>query len=157
MADPTANGGNDNPVLLAYDGSEYAKTAIQEAARELRPGRHAIVLTVWQPFASFPAVSTAVALPANLSEPVEEEARKVAAEGASLARQLGFDATPVLDQGDPVWQCIVDTADHYDASVIVLGSHGRTGITAVLVGSVAAAAARHTDRSVLIVHRSSED
>jgi nucleotide-binding universal stress UspA family protein len=34
----------------------------------------------------------------------------------------------------------------------VLGSHGRTGIGLVLLGSVAAAVARHTDRPVMIVH-----
>ena len=34
----------------AYDGSELAKLAIDEAGRRLRPGRDAIVLTVWQPF-----------------------------------------------------------------------------------------------------------
>ncbi len=78
---------------------------------------------------------------------------RLAAEGARLAKQVGFDAKPAIAQGDPVWQRIVEAADHHDASVVVLGSHGRTGISAVLIGSVAAAAAQHTDRSVLIVHR----
>ena len=35
----------------------------------------------------------------------------------------------------------------------MLGSHGRTGLAGVLVGSVAAAVASHSRRSVLIVHR----
>jgi nucleotide-binding universal stress UspA family protein len=34
----------------------------------------------------------------------------------------------------------------------VLGSHGRTGVGLVLMGSVAAAVARHTNRPVMIVH-----
>jgi nucleotide-binding universal stress UspA family protein len=33
-----------------------------------------------------------------------------------------------------------------------MGSHGRTGIGLVLMGSVAAAVSRHTERPVLIVH-----
>lgn len=140
------------PVLFAYDGSEYAKTAIREAARELRPGRDAIVLTVWQPFGSFPVVAS-FPLPENLADPVAEEARKLAAEGASLAQQVGFNATSVVDRGDPVWERVVAAADQYGASLIVLGSHGRSGVGAVLIGSVATAAAQHTDRSVLIVHR----
>ena len=41
---------NDGPVLIAYDGSEYAKAAIKQAGEQLRDGRPAIVLTVWQPF-----------------------------------------------------------------------------------------------------------
>ena len=36
---------------------------------------------------------------------------------------------------------------------IVLGSHGRTGLAGVLIGSVAEAVAAHSRRSVLIVHR----
>ena len=145
--------GNDHaPVLFAYDGSEYAKRAIREAGRELRPGRDAIVLTVWQPFGSFPVVA-AFPLPENLADPVEEEARKLAGEGASLARQAGFNAAPAVVRGDPVWERVVAAAEQYDVSLVVLGSRGRSGVSALLIGSVAAAAARHTDRSVLIVHR----
>jgi nucleotide-binding universal stress UspA family protein len=54
--------------------------------------------------------------------------------------------------GDPIWRSIVDTADERDASIVVLGSHGRTGIGLALQGSVAAATARHTERPVLIAH-----
>ena len=44
-------------------------------------------------------------------------------------------------------------ADKHNASLIVLGSHGRSGLTGLVVGSVAAAVAAHSRRSVLIVHR----
>jgi nucleotide-binding universal stress UspA family protein len=77
---------------------------------------------------------------------------KVADEGAALACSLGFDASPLADSGVPVWSGIVRAADDHDASLIVMGSHGRTGVGLVLVGSVAATVARHTDRPVLIVH-----
>ena len=36
------------PVLFAYDGSELAKLAIEQAGRELAPGREALVVCVWQ-------------------------------------------------------------------------------------------------------------
>jgi nucleotide-binding universal stress UspA family protein len=147
---------DERPVLLAYDGSGHAKNAIAQAARELRPGRQAIVFTVWHPYAA--ALSgPAVALPNDIVEHVEDQAVKVADEGTRLAREAGFQAVPVVDQGEPIWQRVVDAADDADASVIVLGSHGRTGISAVLLGSVAAAASRHTDRNVLIVHQPSEN
>jgi nucleotide-binding universal stress UspA family protein len=142
---------DESPVLFAYDGSAYARTAIQQAARELRPGRQAIVLTVSQPPGAS-LVGGSLSLPEDLAEYLDDETSKVAEEGASLARQAGFEAVPVVARGDPVWQRVVDTADEADASVIVLGSHGRSGLSAVLMGSVAAAAARHTDRNVLIVH-----
>ncbi len=37
------------PVLFAYDGSELAELAIEEAGRQLAPGREALVVCVWQP------------------------------------------------------------------------------------------------------------
>jgi nucleotide-binding universal stress UspA family protein len=40
--------------------------------------------------------------------------------------------------------------DDHDAGIVVMGSHGRTGIGLVLMGSVAAAAARHAERPVTV-------
>jgi len=140
------------PVLFAYDGSEQAKAAIRQAAEQLRNGRPAIVLTVWHALAVVP-FPTAVGLTTEgLEESIEQQARRVAEEGAELARSGGFDAEPVAEQGDPVWQRIVDYAEERDAGIVVMGSHARTGIGLVLLGSVAAATARHTDLPVLIAH-----
>jgi nucleotide-binding universal stress UspA family protein len=141
---------SDSPILIAYDGSDYAKGAIEQAAEQLGNGRRAIVLTVWQPFgAAFVGVGVA---PVGLEEGIENDARRVAEEGARLAREAGFDAEPAVERGDPVWQRIVEAADERDAGVVVLGSHGRTGIELVLMGSVAGAVAAHTERPVLIAH-----
>jgi nucleotide-binding universal stress UspA family protein len=140
------------PVLFAYDGSAQAKAAIRQAAEQLRNGRPAIVLTVWHALAVVP-FPTAVGLTSEgLEESIEQQARRVAEEGAELARSGGFDAEPVAEQGDPVWQRIVDYAEERDAGIVVMGSHARTGIGLVLLGSVAAATARHTDLPVLIAH-----
>ena len=152
MADRTGEG----PILFAYDGSEQAKAAIREAARQLNAGRAAIVLTVWQPLAALPFAPATGA--ADIEASIETEARSVAEEGATLARSVGFDATTsVAEDGTPVWSSIVSAADDGDASIVVMGSHGRTGIGLVLMGSVAAAVARHTERPVLIVHARSEE
>jgi nucleotide-binding universal stress UspA family protein len=144
---------NDQPpVLFAYDGSEYARTAIEQAARELRPGRHAIVLTVSTPLAVSSFAGAAVPLPADLEDQSDADARATAEEGAELARRAGFEAAAVSARGEPTWRRIVEAADDVGASVIVLGSHGRSGLSAVIMGSVAEAVSRHTDRTVLIVH-----
>jgi nucleotide-binding universal stress UspA family protein len=144
------------PVLFAYDGSDEAKLAIREAGRQLSPGRDAIVLTVWQPLAAVPFAGVAGAAP-DVEEGIEAEARSVAAEGARLAGTAGFAATPLAQDGSPVWQSIVTSAEDHDASIVVMGSHGRTGIDLVLMGSVAAAVSRHTDRPVMIVHAPPEE
>jgi nucleotide-binding universal stress UspA family protein len=145
-----ANRNGDGPVLFAYDGSEQAKAAIHEAAHQLGPGRDAVVLTVWQPLAAI-SWRAATAAP-ELEESIQADAEGVADEGAKLAGSLGFRAAPVAESGTPVWHAIVAAADDRDASILVMGSHGRTGIGLVLMGSVAAAVTRHTERPVLIVH-----
>ena len=140
------------PVLIAYDGSPHAKAAIRQAGRQLANGRRAIVLTVWSPLTNLPFVTAAGLSAVGLDESIEKEARKVAEEGARLARSSGFDAEPLAERGEPVWGRIVDSAEEHDAGLLVIGSHGRTGIGYVLLGSIAAATARHTDRPVLIGH-----
>jgi nucleotide-binding universal stress UspA family protein len=143
----------DGPVLFAYDGSEHAREAIRQAGLQLRAGRRGIVLSVWEPFAAMPFAVTVP--PPGLEDGIQDEARKVAEEGAALARKSGFEAEAFVERGDPIWQRIVESAEEHDASIIVMGSHGRTGIGLVLMGSVAAATTRHTDRPVLIAHERS--
>jgi nucleotide-binding universal stress UspA family protein len=142
------------PVVFAYDGSELAKLAIDEAARQLGPGRDALVLTVWQPFDV--GFVPPVALRINAAEiaDVRRAAQETAADGVSLANAAGFSARGAEIEFGPTWKGIVHAADEHDASLIVLGSHGRTGLAGVLLGSVAEAVAAHSRRSVLIVHRS---
>jgi nucleotide-binding universal stress UspA family protein len=147
----TAARTGDGPVVFAYDGSDEAKNAVREAGRQLRPDREAIVLSVWQPLATVPFAGVAGGTP-DVEESIEAEARKVAGEGAELARSAGFAATPLVVSGSPIWHTIVTTAEAHDASIVVMGSHGRTGLSLVLMGSVAAAVVRHTERPTLIVH-----
>jgi nucleotide-binding universal stress UspA family protein len=155
MTSDTESGASQShgPVVFAYDGSELAKLAIDEAGRQLAPGRDALVVCVWQPF-DVGFVPT-VPLRINAAEiaDVREAAERTAADGVSLANAVGFKARGLQVEVAPTWTGIVQVADEHDASLIVLGSHGRTGVAGVLLGSVAEAVAAHSRRSVLITHR----
>jgi nucleotide-binding universal stress UspA family protein len=140
------------PVLFAYDGSELAGHAITEAGRQLLAGRDAVVLTIWEPFnVGFLPVGGTEFDAAGADE-VRAAAEKTALHGASLAEAAGFRADIMTAEAAPTWKGIVAAADSRDASLIVLGSHGRSGVTSLMVGSVASAVAAHSRRSVLIVH-----
>jgi nucleotide-binding universal stress UspA family protein len=141
------------PVVFAYDGSELAKLAIDEAGRQLAPGRDALVLTVWQPFDVGFVSPVALRVDAAEIADVRAAAQQTAADGASLAQAAGFDARGLEIEAAPTWKGIVHAAEEHDASLIVLGSHGRTGLAGVLLGSVAEAVAAHSRRTVLIAHR----
>jgi nucleotide-binding universal stress UspA family protein len=142
---------NGKPILFAYDGSEASKQSIRDAGRELGRDRDAIVVTVWDPLTAFPFVSTGLA-DADIVDEMGSGARRVAAEGAELARAAGFHGTPLTETGSPVWRVVLDVAHDQDAGLLVLGSHSRSRLPHVPLGSVSAAVVRHSERPVLIVH-----
>ena len=139
------------PILIAYDGSDHAKRAIELCSRQLGEGRRAVVLTVWQPLEAIPFFGGPIAPVApELFEQVNAQAREIAEEGADLARERGFEAEAVVEEGAPVWERILAAADAHDAALIVMGSHGRTGIDYLMMGSVATAVAHRAKRPVLV-------
>ena len=143
------------PVVFAYDGSELAERAIGEAGRLLEAGGDALVVTVWQPFDVGFLPASGLQFDAAQIQDVRDAAAQTAAAGAAMAQAAGFRAQSAEIERSPTWRGIAEVADDRDARLIVLGSHGRSGIAGVLVGSVAGAVAAHSRRSVLIVHRGS--
>ncbi len=140
------------PVVFAYDGSNHAKSAIEQAGQLLRPGGEALVLTVWQPLGTVPFFGGAASptVPREVLEAAADEAGKVAAEGVELAVASGFEAEPIVEEGTPVWNCIIEAANRRDAAIVVMGSHGRSGLSYTAMGSVATSVAHHINRPVLI-------
>ena len=141
------------PVLFAYDGSDLAEAAIAEAGRQLRAGRDALVLTIWEPFnVGFLPVGEVELQRGRRWTRSGRRPSRPPRTGPSLAGAAGFRAQSMAAEAAPTWKGVVDAADEHDASLIVLGSHGRSGLAGAVVGSVASAVAAHSRRSVLIVH-----
>jgi nucleotide-binding universal stress UspA family protein len=148
---------NGDRVLIAYDGSDFAKAAIEQAGRQLQAGRPATVLTVVEPLESVPFWWAPTAtVPSEILEGVTGRAESTVQEGVELARAAGFDAESLIDHGTPIWNRIVQVAQELDAGIIVVGSHGRTGLQSALLGSVATAVAHHARRPVMISRNPSE-
>lgn len=148
----------DGPLILCYDGSEDAGHAIRRAG-ELFAGRRARVVSVWQPTAApgglgFAGETAGMVDLFALDRAAAKAGDSIADEGARLAREAGLLAEPVAVQAaGAVWKTIVELADRDDAATIVMGSHGRAGLRAMLLGSVSSAVVHHADRPTLIVRR----
>jgi len=141
----------DAPVLIAYDGSDHSKAAIEQAAAQLRLPRTTLVLCVFEPLGAIPFWGVPYGrVPADVIEGSGEEAQRAAAEGAALAKDAGFDSEAAVVEGAPVWERIVAVAKERSAGIIVMGSHGRSGVSYVAMGSVATAVAHHAPVPVLI-------
>jgi len=155
MASTPSDTAASGPVLFAYDGSELAQLAIEQAGQQLAPGRDALVLCVWQPAdVGFIPVDDRHFDAHNASD-VQEAAQQTAAQGASLAEKAGFQSRSIAIEAAPTWKGIVKTAEERKASLIVLGSHRRSGLVGHLLGSVAVAVVTHSTSSVLVVHQRS--
>jgi nucleotide-binding universal stress UspA family protein len=141
------------PVLFAYDGSELAALAIEQAGRQLATGQEALVLCVWQPADVGFVTSDARHFDADQAPEVKKAAEEVAAQGAALAEKAGFRSESMAVWAAPTWKGIVETAEGRNVSLIVIGSHRRSGLVGRLLGSVAAAVVAHTACSVLVVHQ----
>ena len=151
----TSNSPDARPVLFAYDGSELAQLAIEQAGRQLAPGRAGLVLCVWQPAdVGFLPVDEQHFDTQNAVE-VQKAAEQTAAHGAVLADKAGFASQILAVKAAPTWKGIVETAQELNAGLIVIGSHRRTGLVGHLTGSVAAAVVAHSTASVLVVHQQS--
>jgi nucleotide-binding universal stress UspA family protein len=143
---------NDGPILIAYDGSEDARRAIDAAAELLGP-RRAVVIDVGAPLTPSESVATisSVVPGAAFEELNLSAAQERADDGAERARGAGFTAEARADLGAPTWEDIVDVADEIDAALIVLGSRGLKGARELFEGSVSHDVAEHAGRPVLIV------
>ena len=110
-ADAATTAAPTGPVLFGYDGSELAKLAIEEAGRQLSPGRDAIIVCVWQP-ADVGFVPTGKRhFDAQAASEVRKAAEETAAYGASLAEKAGFQTRSMAIKAAPTWKGIVEVAD----------------------------------------------
>jgi nucleotide-binding universal stress UspA family protein len=150
------------PVLIAYDGSDVSRAAVRHAA-ELFAGRPAVLATVWEPglaavTVGLPDTTGMGTLPPD-PETVEavdrierEHAVTVADDGAEFARSVGLAAEPhaVPDEFD-VADTLIDIARERGAAVVVVGSHGISGLRSRVLGSVSQRLIEHCDRPVLVI------
>ena len=141
------------PAIFAYDGSDLAGYAIEQAGIQLAPGREALVVCVWQPADVGFVPIEGRNLHAAAANEVQEAAKETAAHGAKIAEKAGFKAQPLTVEAAPTWKGLVQVADEHRCGLIVIGSHQRSGLLGHLAGSVAAATISHFQSSVLVIHK----
>src|SRR5262249_278571 len=142
-----------------FDGSTDAAAAIATAGEILAP-RVAVVLTAWEPVASWAPSDPATILSAPLSKLASKEldldeisqdvARGLTRHGVNLGTEAGLRAEGRLEEGKP-WRMIRKVADELDAEPIVLGARGLGRVESMLLGSVSTAVVFHAKRPVLVI------
>jgi nucleotide-binding universal stress UspA family protein len=137
-------------VLLAVDDSKFSASALGAVISHIPPqGTEVLVLHVVEPVTPFPPPQMSPGYAPEL-EALMKEGRQMVSRDVERLRAAGFKAEGVVENGD-IKGKIIDAAAEWRADLIVLGSHGRSGVRRFLLGSVAENVARHAHCSVQIV------
>jgi nucleotide-binding universal stress UspA family protein len=137
-------------ILVGVDDSKFSEEALRAIVAQIRPqGAEVRLLHVLQPIAlSAPPQMSAKYVPEL--EDQGKQARELVERAAKTLRTAGFKADTVVEKGD-VRLKIIDSAADWNADLIVVGSHGRSGIPRLMLGSVAEFVAHNAPCSVEIV------
>lgn len=139
-------------LLIATDGSELATKAVEQGlglAKAL--GAKATVVTVTEPWTAAVSGEMSIAFPVDDYEKgCAASAARVLAAASEIARKAGVacETQHVKDQFPA--EGIVEAAKSRGADLIVMASHGRRGVTRLLLGSQANKVVTHSTVPVLI-------
>jgi nucleotide-binding universal stress UspA family protein len=154
MPEATQNQGlRLNTVLLPTDFSECANYALPFATAIARAtGASIICLHVIEPVVaavSYTGMSEPMPI-ADISEQLEDSAGRELPKIAEGEECAGLAVEELVVHGDAAAE-IVRVANERRADLIVISSHGRTGLGRILFGSTAEAVVRHASCPVLVV------
>lgn len=135
-------------ILVGLDASPRAEDVLETAVELARRtgGRLILFRAVGVPH-EIP-VEAYTMTPASLAELLEREAKNYLAR-ISTALPAGLVLDTVVGVGTP-WQAICAAADHHKVDIILIGSHGYSGIDK-LIGTTAGKVVNHAKQSVLVV------
>lgn len=156
---PLLVGERPGRVLVPLDGSALAEEALPHAvglARLLNGSLVLLRVVVPTPVVAPPLAPGgeillgAPVLDADLVEQERAEAEDYLRDVAARLREQGVTVQTIASVG-PVATVVLETSRAVDASLIVLATHGRTGLERLLFGSVAAEVLRRAELPLLLV------
>ncbi|PSP17390.1 universal stress protein UspA [Halobacteriales archaeon QH_10_67_13] len=134
-------------VLVPVDDSDHAQRAADLAA-ELFPGGTLVLLHVVNPTeVGFGAEAAIPTFPEGWYEETVEHAERIF---ETIGATVDANTDTEVEVGQPT-RTIVEYADGADIDHIVMGSHGRKGVSRVLLGSVAESVMRRASVPVTVV------
>jgi nucleotide-binding universal stress UspA family protein len=132
-------------IVLAYDGSKFSNKALQEAINIAKSsGGSLLILSVVDITDEFESEAP------GLTDKMAGKLLKLAQKALEKAATAKVKAKVEVHVGD-AYEMIVDISKKKKADIIVMGSHGRTGLTRLLMGSVTSRVIGHAPCSVLVV------
>ena len=144
-------------VLLPTDGSDAVRPAVETALdiAETYDATLHVLFIVDQPV-SVSGTGEGFSGLDNLLNALEEEGHQATDAVVDQAKDSNIETTAAVRRGNP-HDDILTYATEHDIDLIVMGTHGRTGVKRALLGSVTEDVVRHSEVPVLTVHREPEE
>ncbi|MBX3137503.1 universal stress protein [Candidatus Obscuribacterales bacterium] len=143
-------------VMLAVDQSDCSNMAVESVLKRKWPQDTKFeVMSVFEPLAMTCVGWNAAYMPVTMID-TEQELLKLRKEFVhekvqELEKVFGKENVTCCIREGAVWPGIIERANEWGADLIVVGSHGRSGISKFFLGSTAEAIAGHAGCSVEIV------
>lgn len=138
-------------VMVAIDGSSTSKLALREAIKLAKDQQSDLRIVLVVDVVTL----AAEALPYDLGEEERKAGDLVLQKAAAAARKAGIEAQTVRLEVRSVQDRIADeisrNAKSWRADLIVIGTHGRRGLSRLLIGSVAESLIRIAPARVLLI------
>jgi nucleotide-binding universal stress UspA family protein len=141
-------------ILIATDGSELAGKAVQHGLALAKAiAAQVTAVTVMKPFRVFTLEMSMVEdTSAEYQKRVQDQTAKTLKAVADQAKAAGVACDTVQVENEHPYQAIIDAAKSKGCDLIVMASHGRRGISALVLGSETVKVLTHSKIPVL-VHR----
>jgi nucleotide-binding universal stress UspA family protein len=144
-------------ILIATDGSELAGKAVTHGLGLAKAvGAKVTAMIVEAPFNVFDVTESRARHMseefARHNEAIKRHASQVLGDIAVAAKNAGVPCDTVQTEHEQPYQAIIKTAEDKGCDAIIMASHGRSGISAVLLGSVTNKVLTHTSIPVVVVH-----
>ena len=138
-------------ILVGYDGSTFSDAALDEAISIARDSE-AQITVVCAVERNYEMEAMAPELERKLGEKADEDLLK--AEKIVKRSEVEYNRQEAIR--DTPYKAIIDTAKKKKSDLIVVGTHGRTGLLRLLMGSTAERVIGHAPCSVLVVRSPGE-
>lgn len=139
-------------ILIPTDGSELADKAVAQGIElAKRVGGRVLALRVMAPPA--PLVMEGVVIAYPVEEARKEALAQIAGQMKGIearAKAAGVPLETRTAESDQAWRAIIETAEAEKADLIVMASHGRRGVSALVLGSETHKVLTHTSIPVLV-------
>lgn len=138
-------------ILIPTDGTPLSDQAIAKGtafAKEI--GARATVLTVLIPFPLVMANPGFAPIPDSVRQQYEASTREMLQRTKDSLKAKGLDCDVLQIQHESIHQGIIDTAKSENCDLIVMASHGRRGLSAVVLGSETLKVLTHSTIPVLV-------